>query len=164
MSFESFWSDVIATVAGGIALTILFFVAKEKWFSLPNIIGRWYMQQETQGTSYNPYKGMILRYVVMIWREGRKVEGTAEKIHEISSTGERPFVGKDRTRARISGYVEKRYLGRSQVYLHVVEESHERESSHFYSLKWFRLDTMVGTFTSMVADQYGTVKWQRNPF
>lgn len=164
MSFASFWPDVIATVVGGIALTLLFFLAKEKWFPLPPLTGRWYLEQLTQNTAYAPYAGMILRYVVMLWREGNRVEGTAEKIYEKSSTGERAFVGTNRTRATISGYVEKKYLGQDKIYVHVVEDGHGRESTHHYDLVMTGADTMSGTFASMVADQDGLVKWQREPF
>lgn len=164
MSFASFWSDIIATVLGGMALTLLFFFAKEKLFPLPHLTGRWYIEQLTQNTAYKPYAGMILRYVVMLWREGNRIEGTAEKIYEKSSTGERPFVGTNRTRAAVFGYVEKKYLGKDRVYLHVVEDGHGRESTHYYDLAIDDPDIMSGTFTSMVADQDGLVKWQREPF
>lgn len=164
MSFASFWSDVVATVIGGMTLTALFFLAKEKFFPLPKLTGRWYLEQTTQNTTYKPYAGMILHYVVMLWQDGNRVEGTTEKIYEKSSTGERPFVGKNRTRATVSGYVEKKYLGKDKIYLHVVEDGHGRESTNFYDLTFNDADIMVGTFTSMVADQDGSTKWQRTPF
>lgn len=107
---------------------------------------------------------MILRYVVMLWREGNRVEGTAEKIYEKSTNGERAFVGTNRTRATISGYVEKRYFGQDKIYLHVVEDGHGRESTHYYDLTMTDVNKMSGTFESMVADQEGTTKWQRKSF
>ncbi len=164
MSFETFWSDILATIVGGVALAILFFIAKEKLFPLPKLTGRWYLQQTTQNTAYNPYTGMVLRYVVMLWCEGNKIEGTAEKIYEKSSTGERSFVEKSRTRAIVSGYVEKKYFGKDKIYLHVIEEGHGRESTHFYKLTVDSNDTMIGTFDSMVADQDGAVICQNTPF
>jgi len=164
MSFASFWSDVIATFVGGVALTLLFFFVKEKWFPPPQLTGRWYLEQLTQNTAHDPYVGMILRYVVMLCSEGNRVEGTAEKIYEKSSTGERSFAGTNRTRATVSGYVERKYLGKDKIYLHVVEDGHGRKSTHFYDLVVNGADTMNGTFVSMVADQDGLVKWQRVPF
>lgn len=164
MSFTSFWSDVIATTLGGIALTFFFFLAKEKVFPLPRLAGRWYMEQLTRNTAYIPYTDMVLRYVVMLWREGSKIEGTAEKIYENSSTGERSYSEKNRTRAIVSGHVEKNYFGKDKIYLHVVEDGHGRESTHFYDLVMDGSNKISGTFASMVADQDGTVKWQREPF
>jgi len=158
---NGFWAGVAATVLGGVLLAFLFFLSKEKLFRLPQITGRWYFQMNTGETAYNPYKGMVLRYVAMLWREGSRVEGTVEKIYERSSTGERSFVGDNRTRGTASGYIEKNYLGPDRLYLHVVEDGHGRESSNFYELVSFSDSSMSGTFFSMVADQAGTVKWQR---
>lgn len=164
MSFDSFWVDVIATLIGGICLTLLFFVAREKLFPVPEITGRWYIEMVTVNTAYNPFKGMVLRYVVMIWREGNVLKGSAEKIYEDSSTGERDFVGKNRTRATIEGYIEKKYLGKDKIYLHSIENGHGRESTNFYDLLVKSESEMIGAFNSMVANQDGTVMCQREPF
>ena len=164
MSFASFWADLLATVVGGVVLAVLFFLAKERFFPLQKLTGRWYLEQTTQTTAYTPYSGMILRYVVMLWREGSKVEGSAEKIYENSSTGEHTFSGENRTRATVIGYVEKKYFGKDIIYLHVVENGHGRESTTFYEITADRVDTFHGNFSSMVADQNGTVKWQSKPF
>jgi len=164
MSFASFWADLIATVAGGIILAALFFFAKEKLFPLPKLTGRWHLEQTTQTTAYTPYAGMVLRYVMMLWREGNRVEGTAEKIYEKSSTGERRFSGDNRTRSTVTGYVEKNYFGKDKIYLHVVEDGHGRESTTFYEITTSCADTFQGNFSSMVADQTGSVKFQCSPF
>lgn len=164
MTFDSFLSDVLATVVGGVALALLFFWTKEKLLPLPTITGRWYFQITTKKTTYKPYDGMILRYVALLWREGHRIEGTVEKIYENSSTGEREFVGKNRTRGIVAGYIEKNYLGPDKVYLHVVEDGHGRESTNFYELTSLHDGAMDGSFMSMVADQSGLVRWQRSPF
>jgi len=164
MDFGSFWADIIATLVGGIVLTFLFFWAREKLFPIPEITGRWYLEMVTVNTAYNPYKNMILRYVVIIWKEGNTLKGSAEKIYEISSTGEREYNGKDRTRSEMEGYIEKNYLGKDRVYLHAVENGHGRESTNFYDLLVKSDSEMIGAFNSMVANQDGTVKCQREPF
>lgn len=164
MNFDSFWADLIVTLLGGLLLTFLFFMAREKLLPIPNITGRWYMEIVTVNTSYNPYKNMVLRYVVMIWREGNLLKGSAEKIYENSSTGEREYIGENRTRATIEGYIEKNYLGKDKVYLHTVENGHGRESTNFYNLLVKSEVEMIGTFNSMVADQDGTVTCQRKSF
>lgn len=164
MSFDSFLADIIATLIGGIGLTFLFFVAREKLFPVPEVTGRWYMEMITVNTAYKPYDGMILRYVIMIWREGNTLKGTAEKIYENSSTGERYFVGKNRTRATFEGCIEKKYLGNNRIYLHSVENGHGRESTNFYDLLVKSETEMIGAFNSMVANQDGKVTCQREPF
>ena len=85
MNFNGFIPSIIATVVGGVTLALLFFWAREKLFPLPNIAGRWYLEMRTVNTSYEPYTGMVLRYVAMLWREGNRIQGTAEKIYENSS-------------------------------------------------------------------------------
>lgn len=164
MNFDSFWADITATLLGGIGLTFLFFVAREKLFPVPGITGRWYMEMTTVNTAYNPYQDMTLRYVIMIWREGNALKGSAEKIYENSSTGEREFVGENRTRAILEGYIEKNYLGKDRVYLHSVENGHGRESTNFYDLLVNSESEMIGAFNSMVANQDGTATCQREPF
>lgn len=164
MDFGSFWSDVIATLIGGVVLTFFFFLARERFFPVPEITGRWYLEMVTANTAYNPYKNMVLRYVVIIWKEGNSLKGSAEKIYENSSTGEREFNGNDRTRSVIEGYIEKNYLGKDRVYLHSVENGHGRESTNFYDLIVKSESEMIGAFNSMVANQDGTVACQREPF
>ncbi len=161
MNFDSFLADIIATLIGGVALTFLFFLAREKLFPIPNITGKWYLEIKTINTAYNPYKDMILRYVIIIWIEGNKIKGSAEKIYEKSSTGEREFTGNNRTRATIEGYIEKRYLSEDKIYLHSVENGHGRESTNFYDLLFKSDLEMLGTFNSMVANQDGTVICKR---
>jgi hypothetical protein len=164
MNFDSFWANIIATIVGGISLTFLFFYAREKLFPIPDIIGKWHLEMVTVNTDYNPYSDMVLRYVIMIWREGNNIKGSAEKIYEHSSTGEREFVGKNRTRAILEGYIEKNYLGKDRVFLHSVENGHGRESTNFYDLIITSDSNMIGAFNSMVANQDGKVTCKREPF
>lgn len=98
--------NFISAVIGGVVLALLFFFFKEKVFPLPKIVGRWYFEIRTEKTAYKPYQDMKLRYVAMLWREGHVVHGTVEKIHEESSTGERDYVGPNRTRGEVRGYIE----------------------------------------------------------
>lgn len=164
MGFESFLSDLLATLLGGVILAILFFWFREKIFPLPEVTGRWYFEMHTTNTAYDPYKDMVLRYIAMLWCEGHRIEGTAEKIYENSSTGEREYVGKHRTRSRVEGYIEKNYLGKDRLFLHLVEDGHGRESTNFFELEVGAKGTMSGSFSSMVANQDGAVVWQRKQF
>lgn len=164
MNFDSFWVNILSTLISGVVLAVLFFWFREKIVPLPKITGRWYLEMHTVSTTYNPFQNMILRYVVMLWREGNRVEGTVEKFYENSSNGEREFVGTDRTRGKVEGYIEKNYFGKDKLFLHVIENGHGRESTHFYELVADSMTEMNGNFSSMVANQSGTVKWQRAEF
>lgn len=160
----NFLYSLFATVIGGGILAFLFFWVREKVFPLPQVTGRWFFEMHTVNSAYNPYKGMILRYIAILWREGNRIEGTVEKIYENSSTGEREYEGKNRTRGVVQGYVQKNYFSKDRVVLHVVEDGHGRESTNFYDLIVISDDEMAGSFSSMVANQDGEVKWQRNEF
>ena len=154
--------NLISAVIGGLVLALLFFLMKEKVFPLPDIVGRWYFEIRTENTAYRPFQDMKLTYVVMLWREGHVVHGTVEKIHEDSSTGERDYVGSDRTRGKVRGYIEKNYLGKDRLFLHIVEDG-TRESTHFHELTLTSRRGMEGRFASTIADQDGSVSWQRDP-
>ena len=145
-------------------LAVLFFIAKERCFPLPSVAGRWRVQMRTDKTVYAPYEGMVLQYTAMLWREGAKIKGTVEKIHENSSTGKRDYTGKNRTRGKIEGHIDKRYLSRDRISLHIVEDGHERQSTQFHDLEVKKSGLMTGTFSSMVADSEGEVTWQQEPF
>lgn len=157
--------DISANVLAGVLLALLLFWAREKWFPLPAISGQWYFETRTTESSYAPYRNMTLRYVVVIWREGSKIQGTAEKLWEYSTReGTRSYDGANRTRSKVEGYIEKSYFGPDRMLVHIVEEGHKRESTNFHDLVVTANDRMPGTFVSMVANQKGTALWQRSPF
>ncbi len=164
MNFDSFFSDVIATVLGGIILAVLFFWSREKLFSLSNITGQWYFEVQTTKTVNNPYMGMKLRYVAILWQEGPHIKGTTEKIYEISSTGEREYIGEARTRGYVEGFLEKKYFSEDRLALHIIEDGKNRESTNFHDVLIQSNKRMTGVFSSMIADQEGDVIWQRNRF
>ena len=165
----NFLGDIITTLVSGIIVAVLFFLARKKIFPIPYVTGKWYLEMKTVSTAYNPYQGMVLRYVLIIWREGNIIKGSAEKIYENSSTGERKYVGKNRTRASIEGYIEKNYIVSDKIYIHSIENGHGREFTNTYVLLLNRTllnrnRKMVGKFNSTVADQDGTVICQRESF
>ncbi len=160
----NFLYSFLATVAGGGFLALLYFWLREKFFPLPRVTGRWYFEIRTVNTTHNPYKGMVLRYIAMLWIEGNCIKGTVEKIYENSSTGERSYVGTNRTRGIVDGFVKKNYFSKDRVVLHIVEDGHGRESTNFYDLIVVSNDKMTGNFSSMVANQDGDAMWQRGAF
>ncbi len=164
MDYSALVTSILATVIGGALLTILFFLIKEKIFPLPNITGKWHLEMKTTNTAYNPYRGMILRYIAILWREGNKIQGTVEKIYENSTAGEIEFIGDKRTRGTVTGYLEKNYFKKDKILLHIIEKGRSRESTHFHDMEMASKTIMKGRFNSMVADQDGEVKWQRDVF
>ena len=153
--------NVATTVIGGVILASLFFLTRERIYPLPDVAGRWVFEMHTKNTCYNPYKGMTLTYAAMLWRQGPIVQGTVEKTNENSSTGEREFVGQNRIRGRVDGYIEKNYFSKDRLFLHIVEDGDVRESTHFHDLTCKSKEMMSGTFFSTVAEQDGEVVWKK---
>lgn len=160
---ESFFVGTLSTIIGGVFLAVFFFWVREKCFGLANISGKWYFDMTTEKTAYKPYENMVLQYVAVIWREGNHLYGTVEKIYEISSTGERAYVGEHRSRGSLTGVYEKNYFSKDLVHIHVNERGKGRESTNFFTLK-VNKSILKGTFNSFVADQEGLSVWQRIPF
>jgi len=105
--FDSFLSDILATVLGGALLTLIFFLLREKVFNHSDIDGSWTFTQHTLKTAYHPYEEMKLTYLVLLWREGDNVYGTAEKDYEDSNQHQGYFVGKSRSNITLQGYIQK---------------------------------------------------------
>jgi hypothetical protein len=156
--------STLATILGGGILTLIFFLLREKAFPVPRISGMWFFEMKTIKSDFNPYKDMILHYVAILCIEGNKIEGTVEKIYEKSSTGERSYDGKNRTRGIVNGFIEKNYFSKDRALLHIIEDGHGRESTHFYEVIIRSNSEMDGTFNSMVAHQDGETTWKRKRF
>lgn len=159
---ENFLWSVFATVVGGFILTFLFFLIREKCFPLPNVNGMWQIKNVTENSAYNPYKGMTLGYVAILWCENNKISGTTEKVYEDSVNGERNFIGSNRCRGVVDGYIQKNYFSKDKIVLHIVEDGFGRESTYAYELTVHKkTKTLEGGFSTMVADQDGFTTWTR---
>lgn len=162
MNFDSFISDVVATVIGGVILAFLFFLFREKVFRLMDLDGSWVYEQTTKTSDFNPYIDMTVRFLVLLARDGNKIFGSAEKVYERTANGnEINYVGEDRTRAEITGYIEKRYFSNDRISIHIVEAGKKRESSTFHILECMKGGQLNGRFSSTIANQIGIVKWTK---
>lgn len=111
MKFESFVSDILATVIGGGLLALIFFILRERVYKTIDLDGSWTYDQKTEISAYNPYKDMTVRFLILLSRDGNTIYGSAEKIYDKTADGkERTYQGKYRTIAKINGHIEKRYL------------------------------------------------------
>lgn len=154
--------EVLATVIGGVVLSLMFFVFSDFIHTTPNLSGRWYFVNETQSTSYNPFKGLKVTYTVLLTQEGDKVFGTAEKIKdELDGTATRYF-GKERVQVKVSGYLKNNFLMKDTLNIHFVEHGRDRTSSTLHNLVRFSDRSMGGEFFSTIADSEGSVSWSRN--
>ncbi|QTP56230.1 hypothetical protein HNO51_16980 [Billgrantia sulfidoxydans] len=152
---ENFIASLASTILGGITLTILFFTFKEKIFPPPNVSGFWTLTTTTTKSDYNPYKGLVIKYDSILWREGLLVKGSIEKKYERSQKGETEHQGKNRRRGYVEGYIEKNYLKNDSLVLHVTLNDFGRESTYFFKFYFKNPSLAQGVFHSMTAAQSG---------
>jgi N-acetylmuramoyl-L-alanine amidase len=161
---KEFLTSVFATVAGGVILSLLFFVVSDFVFKLPSVGGRWFFSTVVNESSLERYKQMQLIYTALLNQEGQKISGTAEKIAEKTNKGTRFYTGKNRVHLEINGYITRRYLSRDRIAIHYVEHGHLRDSSTIHRLKMDKDNIMSGFYDSTIANQSGSVLWTRqNP-
>ena len=149
------------TVIGGVLLALIFFLSNDFLFRLPALSGLWTFQSETCLTSYNPYKGMKLTYLVLLWQEGHAIYGSGEKVREDVKGAIRNYTGEHRSRIEIRGYATKRYFKKSEVVLHFKEHAEKRESSTMHTLRICGNATMEGEYATTVANSSGKARWTR---
>ncbi len=101
-------ANALGTVIGGLLLTVLYFALAQKLLRLPRLSGAWVLESAVSQTKYNPFKGMVLRYKILLLQDGTRLHGTAEKVYE-KSDKVRVFTGVNRTTATIDGTVQKAY-------------------------------------------------------
>lgn len=154
--------DIISNVIGGIILTVLFFIFKEKVFRTIHLDGSWVYTQKTETTSYNPYKGMELTYLALVSISNNEILGTAEKVQEKSQKNpNKEYVGKNRIRVKINGHLGKSYTSKDKISIQIVECGEKRDSSTIHTLKVINENKLEGTFSSTIANQTGKVIWER---
>jgi hypothetical protein len=77
-------ANALGTVIGGLFLTVLYFTLGQKILRPPRLSGVWVLESTVSQTKYNPFKGMVLRYKILLLQDGTKLHGTAEKVYEKS--------------------------------------------------------------------------------
>jgi hypothetical protein len=152
---------VLGTVLGGLVLALIFLLLSDYVFPLPKLNGLWRFDLTTFLTSYKPYQGMKLTYLVLIWQDGNVVRGTGEKVREDVQGAVRTYTAEHRSRVEIGGYVTKRYFRPSEVVLHFKEQGERRASSTMQTLSLFGNSRMEGDYVSTVANSSGSVIWKR---
>jgi len=72
-------ANALGIIIGGVFLTVLYFALGQKILRPPRLSGVWVLESVISQTKYNPFKGMVLRYKVLLLQDGTKLHGTAEK-------------------------------------------------------------------------------------
>lgn len=158
-------ANALGTVVGGIFLTVVYFVLREKLFRPPRLAGTWVLESTISQTKYNPFRGMVLRYKVLLFQDGNDLHGTAEKVYE-NSDKERVFTGADRSVCTFEGTIRKSHISRSTIFLHVQEKGEQRSFSWIMEARcrhFGRRMQLVGRFSGTAGDASGIVALDRIP-
>jgi hypothetical protein len=145
MKFDSFFSDLCSGILSGVALAVLFFLFREWWHPLRSISGRWYLETHVISSTYSAYVDMHLKYEAMIWQAGPAVSGSAEKIFEHNSKEAFEYDNSKRVPGDLEGYVDRFFLRKNRIVLHLNEDGRVRSSSCIFELTWSKAE-LIGTF------------------
>lgn len=160
---SNYGSLVVALV-----VAIVLFAVREVFNNAGNCSGIYHTMSTVDHTSFNPYQGMQLFHTLVLYSDGYVVSGTSEKTGDVDKVRSHELFGSGKTRGEINGKVERNYLRRSVMNLHIVEYGEKRESTTFMTIKIrrFKIGTSLesGKFYSTAANSKGRVLCGREPF
>jgi len=164
---KQFWqqvfSDVVGNAISGILIAALAFITIDQFYRTPDLNGLWELEVEVNDTSYKAFKGLKVKYQVVLIQDELKLSGTGEKFSEISieDEKEKELSGKLRTAIKLKGYIEKNIFSTNKVVIIIEEEGSIRRSSTFYRLDKVSDNRMEGKFDSTIAMAHGNAFWSR---
>jgi hypothetical protein len=150
--------NILGTIIGGLLFTLILFLLNEYVFPKNNLTGEWKTITKIEMTSYNPFKDLMVEYKIHLIQKGYKLSGSGEKIKDIKADGTKTvFLRENRVNIEVDGFFERKYFGKSKVYLNIDEKGRKRDTRATYSLTLKDHDTLEGTFISTAADARGTI-------
>ncbi len=160
-------TDVVATLIGGVVLSVAFTLWSDYVHTVPDINGRWRFESRVDQSDYSKHRGLRVYYEVLLYQEGLQVRGSGEKIFEDFVDPQKPsrsYTGDERRLIRIKGYIKNNFWPKDTLVLHYWEDGGRRTSSTFQKLTHFDNNHMHGNFESTIANESGEVVWDRQHF
>ncbi len=152
--------NILCTIVAALLLTFIYYIGEKLFYPTPDIGGEWQFKTTVTKTTYNPYKGMILTFNVLLQQHEVEITGSGEKVSEFYKGEQKEYIGAERVSIQITGKVKKKLFGEDEVHLRFTEHGKLRDSSTMQKLI-IKADKLDGTYTSTVADQSGIVNWKR---
>lgn len=126
----------------------------------PDLTGTWYVQTTTQETTYNPYRGLVIRYKILITHDGTQIMANGEKIGEVFQGRVHEHTGKGKTPIRLSGFLKMSESGSGKIELNGQEDGIKRKVfATAFSLDYIDDSFLSGTFSSTAANAEGNALW-----
>lgn len=155
--------NIIGTIIGGLLFTLILFLLNEYIFRKNNLTGEWETAIEIDKTSHIPFKDLKIEYKLHLLQKEYELLGSGEKINETKPGGVKTaYLRKDRITNTVDGYYERKYLGKSTVYLNINERGKIRDTRATFVLSFKDKNNLEGTFISTAADASGKVKMKKS--
>ncbi len=157
--------SIIGTVLGGLLLSFIYFLLYEFLYRIPDFNGKWEFIEMTKNSTYNPYKDMEVKYLAILWNEGRNVYGSGERISEQEyGKSNKVYEAKERVNIEIQGHIKKRYFWHDEVIIHYIEEGKNRKTSTIHKLYVQSSTTINGSFFKTAANASGNSSWKKKEY
>ena len=156
--------SIIGTVLGGLLLSLIYFILYEFFYRIPDLSGKWEFEETTIITSYNPYKNMKVKYLIILWNEGQNIFGSGERISEINQNESFKYKPENRININIQGHIRKRYFWNDEIIIHYFEEGRKRKSSTIHKLELKSKSNIKGTFFKTAANASGNSTWDKKEY
>lgn len=130
----------------------------------PELNGGWIVYVKTERTEYKPYKNLICIFSFSIVKNSDNTfTGAGEKVKDINPDGTiTSYATVQRDRVIFKGTIEQGWFTKPKVYLALTERGSRFTTTANYTLQLVSNDSLVGNFTSTIANESGEVFMRRN--
>lgn len=154
--------NIIGTILGGLALTLILFFINEFVFAKPNITGIWETKLLITNSTFKPHIGLNIEFTFHLVQKGFEISGSGEKTQETKPDGlTKVYERRVRPIISIDGYLERRYLRKSKLYLNIVENGEIRQSRTTYIMCLNAKNNITGISKSTASDSAGIITMLR---
>ena len=122
-------NNIIKEIIVGLSVTVLIYLWNRFFFKVPNLNGEWTVKIKVRESTYKPHIGLTGDFKIHVIQDNLAVRGTGEKIK--NSNHNAPDTIYERTKrplVQFEGYYERNYLGKSKLYLNIVENGRQRQT------------------------------------
>lgn len=157
-NWVEFFIDTSAAVAGGSILTFMLFAINEWFYPNRNISGEWEAIELVEDSSRKELEGYVLKFKLHVLQKGYELEGSGEKISETPPDGkEYKYEPEKRVTVKFVGYIDKKFLSKTRIYINIIEFGRLRESRTCFRLIFRSANKLEGALISTAANSKGTV-------
>tara|TARA_R110001592_G_scaffold362628_1_gene677402 strand:- start:5785 stop:6216 length:432 start_codon:yes stop_codon:yes gene_type:complete len=125
------------------------------------VSGYWVAEFETLESSYSNFIDLKTNYEFVIGQTGSVINGSGEKVSEVSVNGYIEYDHEKRSHLELNGSLGYRVFAKSTVDIVYKENGRKRPSSTILNLVIDSKNKMSGTFISTIASSSGKVTLTR---